>query len=799
MKIVKRALIGILAVAVLVSGLLLSVSAEHTLESYGDIIKYYDPVTSQLYVDEDFEGDKYEGSVNIDEPAKESTEISVTDDEDAALKVTLGHILNTLALTDATYGISIPGGRRDLVIKYSVCASHTDARGAECTSCNASYPLDAEDALPDACSRCDAPLRLLSSDAPIFNLYICEDEPAASGTALVSFDFESGKAVCFNGSANLVVDGLELSEDAWYTVEVFYVGNLYSAVITETVGGETVKYTVTDAIAPTLSVKGIALGFSREDDNRCAGFMLDDVFVQAGLEDLSTDVDRAALTDEAMSMINDILISSTSTIEEKLQAIDIFEILTVDYASTLEYNTETEAVVASINSNILLVYSGYLDECVNAIDTALSYPKRLNHITAYTEIANRVDELLLGGYVNADAELDLNAYKAEVAALEEVKADTEEFIAAITAVRSGYLPAGHALSGYETLTYGTSGTVAIFASDVYSELKAFTALVDTTYTFDPTYTGVADAYDVYNTAKQRYLAMDRAHKLFVEAVAVAMTDHEISTDVTLTDRLVAYAFAVSDEGYFDNETCPGVTKALADLATLTDLESIRVLAVAFLGQVSSASASEYLPAKIELVEAAYDNYDIVNVAYPGVADAKAALDAMDADIKEMKAAAAAYIAAVEELDLLDGDELVAGITEALELQKKGNIAGIPGVTAANIKLNSYKTNQEYINEIANKFIRLVNMIDDTSTLAVRFEAIKAARAAELMVVDDTVDGVFSAKSKLMASISLFNADVEAVNTCYENVVSNAADLAGAANSFEGVFGLIITFIKGIAD
>lgn len=798
MKIVKRALIGILAAAVLVSGLLLSISAEHTLESYGDIIKYYDPATSQLYASEDFEGDGYVGSVNIGDNAEGHTEISVTAEDDAALKVALGHILNTQALTDATYGVSIPEGRRDLVIRYSFSASHTDVAGAECTSCLASYSVAAGETAPETCQKCGEPLRAVSSQAPIFNMYICETAPETLGTAVLSFDFRSGKVVYTNGSSNGEIEGLVLAEDAWYSVEVLYVGNLYSATVSTVVDNKDVQYTITDAIAPTISVKGVALGFGIADDNRCATFSIDDVYVQAGTEDLVTGVDRAALTDEAMSMINDVLVSTTSTIEERLQAIDTFELLTIEYADVLEVKTETADTIASINTNILLVYSEALNECVDAINTASSYPKRLAHITQYEEIASRVGELILGGYVNDDAAADLALYNAEVAALEGIKANTEVFITAIAELRSGLLPASHPLYGYETVTFGTTGNVVIFSSDVYSELKDFTTLVDATYTYDPTYPGVADAHDIYNTARARFITMDTSYKLFVEAVATAIVDHETSTEITLTDRLSAYAFAVSDEGYFDNETCPGVTEALADLETLNELKSIRLAALIFLDQVSSASASEYLPAKMELVTEAYENYDTVNDAYPGVAEAKAELDDMDASIKAMKAAAAAYIAAVDALDLLEGDELVDGIAAALELQRTGNIHGIEGVSAANIKLNSYKTNQEYVNGIANKFIRLVNMIDDTSTLAVRFDAIKAAREAELLVVDDTVDGVFAAKSKLMASISLFNSDIEAVNSCYKSVVSNAADLAGAANSFEGIFGMVITFIKGIA-
>ncbi len=798
MKIMKRALVGILVIAVLVSSLLLSISAEHTLENSQDIIKYYDPATSKLYANEDFEGDNGTYPVNLNDVAQEHTEITVTADDDAALKVTLGHILNSQALTSATYGVDISEGRRELVIRYSFCASHTDVSGVECTSCLASYTVAAGETAPETCKNCGEALRAVSSKAPVFNMYICEISPEELGTPVISFDFRSGKVIYSNGASNGVIEDLELSEGAWYSVEVFYVGNLYSATVSAEVDGETVEYTVTDAIAPALNVKGVALGFGIADDNRCATFSIDDVFVQAGTEDLVTGVDRKALTDEAMSMINDVLSDTTATLEEKLQVIDTFELLTIEYADVLEFNSETSDTIASINANILLVYSDILNECVETINTDASYSARLAHITPYELIASRISELLASGIVNDAASACLAAYNAEIEALENIKTKTEEFIAAISGIRSGYLVASHPLYQYRAANFGINKNVKIFSSDVYSELKAFIECVDNTYTYDPTYPDVADAHLIYSSAKLRFMEMDSAYKLFVEAVAIAMVDHETSIEVSLADRLEAYAFAKSDEGYFDNETCPGVSDALADLETLTELEDIRLNALVFLDQVASAFASEYIPAKMELVSAAYSNYDTVNEAYPGVVAAKAELDAMNADIKAMKDAVAAYIAAVKLLDALEGDDLVNGIATALELQKTGNILGFEGVSEANLKLNRYTEDQEYANGIANKFIRLVDMIDNSAALAVRYDAIKAAKEVELLIVDNTVSGVSAAKNKLLTSVDLFNEDIEEVNSCYESVVSNAADLSGAANSFEGIFGLVITFIKGIA-
>lgn len=805
MKIVKRTLIGILAVAILVSGMLMSISAEHKLESYGDILKYYDPATSQLYANEDFGGDDYDGLVVLDELAEEHTSVCVTGDE-KSLKVTLGHILNTQAMTGAKYAVDVAEGRSDLVIRFSFSASHTELYGAECTSCLASYSLAKGEAAPESCPICSEPMRFVSSRPPVFNLYINEGLATNSvGASLIRFDFRHGKAFYCNGPEYVEIEGLTLTEDTLYTVDVAYLSNTYSATVKAVVDNAAVTYTVTDAIAPYLSVQGLALGFGFADDNRGASFSVDDVFVQAGAEDLVTGVDLAALTDDAMTKINDVLAGSTSTMEDKNAAIAVFDKLMVDYRDILEVKETTADTISSINANILLVYSDVLDECVNAIDPSSAYQKRLDNITSCEKVASRVEALLLAGYENSDATTDLAAYKAEIAALDEIKSNSEIFLNTIKDLRSYMLEPSHPLYEYQAATFGTSKNVAIFHSYVYSELKAFTELVDSNYTYDPTYPAAADAHSIYNTAKMRFTAMDKAYKLFVEAVACAMTDHEVSPDITLADRLEAYTFAISDEGYFDNETCPGVTEALADLATLTEFEAIREFAIVFIDQVAAVSSAEYLPSKMELVAAAYQNYDAVNDAYPGVLDAKAELDSINADIENKKAAAAAYVAAVEELDMLvkldrlETEEFVERVTAALELQKTGNIPSLPGVSSANNTLNAYKTDQEYVSAIANKFIGLVNLIDDTSTLVARFDAIKAASAAERQLVDDSVEGVIEAKNKLLTSIGIFNSDVDRVNTCYQNVVSKAADLAGSANSFSDIFGRVINLIKSIAD
>ena len=188
--------------------------------------------------------------------------------------------------------------------------------------------------------------------------------------------------------------------------------------------------------------------------------------------------------------------------------------------------------------------------------------------------------------------------------------------------------------------------------------------------------------------------------------------------------------------------------------------------------------------------------DTVDEDYPGVIEAKAEYQNLRQSIEDSIAAAAAYIAAVNALADLEGDALREGIAAALLLKEKGNIVEIDGVVEANIALDTAKSNIDLIDSYAEKYIRLVNMIDEDATLAERFAAIRLAKEAEAHA-DDSVSGVSLAKLKLAGIVVKYNDDVNNANSAFASVNSNASSFAGAASAAEGIFQKAFDFIKAI--
>ncbi len=825
MRTAKRVLIGTLVIAMLVCGLLVSSFAEGavapSLAEINNVLKYYEPATSELYENEDFNDGEYDADkVLVSGQGDEHTLKTIVDGgDDDYLSVKLGHLLNPLANADVTYGVNMPEGFSNFLIRYSFAAAHTDNFGVACSSCNYSDECLEADA-PATCPRCDSELIISKTDAPIVSLYVSENERSDlnRGTALIKFNFVNGDVSYYNGHEYVTISGAFAQEGVWYDISVSYTGNSYKFSITYTAEGEGEPvenvFAVENAISPAYTLKAIELGCVAVDDNRESEILIDDVFVQAGIEDLYTGIDRVALIKNALSQIVALLADDSFSITDKVSAVVVYEKLVGDYADRLDKDAEVEALLGQLGSDVLEFYSSQLKEGVDSIDLEAGYAVRAKLLADYEHLAEKVREMLADA-PSAEFEQMLVKYDAEVLAVAELAKKSEEFKAALIAVNEGTVAVGDPLYGYNT---------TIFSSDNYNDIKAFCELVDANYIFDATYTGYDGVYSsLYAPLLSRYEAMTEQCADFCEWV-----DAALDTELSLADRLAAYrsayAYTKSSNSYYNNLTCPGIADrndpslgliegALTKYGKLGGLAEIAQVVDGFTEKVNLAEKSEYLPNALELIEDAKEYYEsnilrntiIIDYAdtyrdavIEAVESDKLRLDATENLAQEKYAAAQSYIAKVDALDGLTGDALIAAIEEALAAKKTGDIRGLEGVAEANAKLDALHKQVLFMEMASNKFIELVSKIDEATSLGERFVAINEAMAAQ-DDAEDSISGVVQAKSKLISAVAKYNEDINGLNAAYAKVEDNAAEISAVGTTATDVFAKVISFIKSLVD
>ncbi len=788
MRIAKRALIGILAFAVLVSGLFVASFAEEPYD-YADILKYYDPASSQVYVHESFVGDDFAGAVHNTAVNKNDSFIGVVDDDavpgkvNSYLSMIAGPSSDTTALGSMSYHVDVLEGCSALYIQCMVRASHTERTMARCTR-ECGYYTEAADAT--VCPDCAQELDVTVSDAPAASLYVSDaftETSGVLGAALVRFDFESGKVYYYDGSSYSHLAGIELDESVWYGVEVVYNGNEYKVTVSDISDASGLTFaTAAGMSTPTLTVKSVALGYGVADDNRDTTVDFDNVLLQAGLDYRAvSSSERDSATRAALDKFNNDINSDLISDEVKTEIARVFDVLVGTYGYTTD-DADALDDIAGIKSGMLNLFSDALATYTSAIDTGAAYSARMAHVEAAKGYAERVEEMIaVVDGADASHSQRLGAYKAEVSALATVKSEAEAFMAFIDAK--------------------DDDNAGFYSSPDYDTLYDFINEVESSYPYDVTYPGITDSVDKHLMMLNRYNANVAAAEKFVICVSTAVGDPgDADYDSTLAERLHAYEDAVNN--YFADTTYPDVSDAISDFESLTDYAAMKVVADRFIKNVETAEMTLYLPSKLECVRVAENDIESVEPLYPGVADAIKSYNAISADIAAKYAAAEAYIQAVKALEGLTGNALREAVAEARKLQKTGNILGYESkdgtsVNEANEMLDNIDTGIiQKADEYANKFITLVGKIDSSLPLAERFAAIKAAKAAEADA-SNTVAGVSAAKSALQSAIAAYNADVKSVNDSYASLAGNAGTFSGAAIAASDIVAYVIAFIKSI--
>ncbi len=814
MKLAKRVFIGLLAVALLTSSIVFATSADASVPEYDDILKYYDPATSTVYFDEDFEGATYEGEIFNGADDKLSSRVEVSGDDDKYIDMISGPITNSAALGDMLFVVNPTDGEgnatklSNFVYDATIMASHAVRAHLVCAeACGFDMSYNTDKDLPEVCPTCGSELISKTSRPPVVRVFVGEEAHAdgsVAGTSLILLDFENNSVLRYDGASYTELDFV-VEEGKWYNIHIVYEESIFALTITDAADSKK-TLTVENMVTPMHSVGSLKIGYSSSAsvDGRDSIISVDDVYLQSGNDYRNaTPEELEALTKAALLRLQGMLEDATVTTEMKFNAVSVYDTL-VDVYGYTSVDPEVLACIEAIENGVLNVYAQTLASAVDTINTRLSYEERLAHVANLEKCADRVREYLVEG-VAEEIEADLLAYDTEVAALATDKENSERFIAFVN-------------EWIENMYDFYSEDYAVL-EDFYSAAKeAFYVIETNTYTYNSTYPGISDAFNNHVLVRTKFESMKSLSEAFVGAVnelksasdayAVAKEAYE-AVDPADADALALAAAALSEAQtarlaayadarvkLYENVTCPGVADAIAFYEVQAELNEIGEEAEHFLSMMAQAAASINLDAKEAFLDMAEALLATVAVEYPGVKEAMLQYDALRQSIADARQAAADYIAAVEALEGLEGDALVAAVENALLLQKTGNIIEIAGVVDANIALNNIHSSLLYAEACATKFITLVGKIDSEATIAERYAAIKAAEEAR-DVPNPALAGVSAAEAMLDGYIADYNADIESVNSSFTGAVKTAADFAGAPVTLPGVGALVASFIKSI--
>ena len=436
----------------------------------------------------------------------------------------------------------------------------------------------------------------------------------------------------------------------------------------------------------------------------------------------------------------------------------------LDYLYNEAEGFEVADVLPEAYKYINETFAKAFNNVVAGIDTTLGYYERLEYANSIADYDAKIPtpETLTGAPgITADLEAAIvasrAAYAAEVAALNDIKAQSDAFVALMGA-------------------YANDNKDYTYVTEYFAE-----ASTDKYTKRDASYEGVAAAEEIYAALEFKANRMEDDINAFVAAV------EKMEAATTFGPLFVAYVEANASYTKYgtdalinpdlDNSTKEG----LADKITSYESKVETILATAFVCDefnriINEATISSYYTSLVgEIKEAAVvrEQFGDYEMDYPGLAESVAAYEAFVAAIAESESAVEAYITAVNAIATKTTfAEKKAAITAALALKAEGDVLGVEGVVEANIALTTAEAEINFLEGSSTTLISLVEQIKAAKTLAEKRTLIHLANVSAVNA-EDTYTGVSAAKADLAAEIEAFNAAVAAANGALESAINNA--------------------------
>lgn len=588
-----------------------------------------------------------------------------------------------------------------------------------------------------------------------------------SGTTLAAVDYRGGFFTYLKNGIEQKTD-YAIEEGAWYNLSLTYDADAGVTITITNCQDAEKTLTVTDCDAPFQSIKDVRVGAHGDDNGSARGSLVKyaDVRILGGvyhreLANMQADIEAKVLGMYEFFQNDDVSIEDKITVCEVVKSLNNYGFTTT--------NSDVQAALDALGVGVVGLYNTKLEEFAAKLETLQTFDEK----KAYVE--------LTASYAKALSELDFTGVSAELVA------KSEKNIADFEVLKNKFLASENDSIKFLELVASVAG----HDLNDYAVLKADLALFEGCEP-DLTYEGVEEAYKQYTKLVVAEQTIRTSADAFIEAVNAANND-------SLDFNARAEAFKTITGIYFDNETYPGVTEAIAGYNAIREYMDLEIAnAENFVKYVNKADYALYISAKQENLDIAKTYMDICQPDFAGVAEAKVLYAEVQAFIELQIANANAYINAVNALDSLSGTALLNGIKEAQSLQEAGNVLGVEGVTEANIKLDQMIASIELVERYCIHFVNLVASIDKAASSEELYELLADAKEAE-KDADKSYAGVADASAKLSKAIADFNAQVESINKEFEKANAVAANSCGLGENGTAVSGHVIALVKKFFD
>lgn len=781
MKIIKRALAVLLLFALLISCLLLTVSAEETFKAKGitdieDVLEYFE---KDYYFSDDYQDGEWSdyytaNAINSEVVADPELEGNKVLEVTGAAKYNKYHVpvsTDTLVISfDLYYDESMTGA-------YTVDLITKDALGVEDSTFTSFLKIDAV----------SGAVKNSVFDPALNN---------GSGAYILS-DYE----------------GFVTESNVWYNVAIFLnaVENKYSFKISDD-GGESwhasPDFTISASLFTQVELKPYLEG---RNVNDVIFFYLDNVKAYEGTFERYPD-EQNAIIEQTIKDLEALYNADGTDNLIKMRIAAVFEKLKSYYQTE---NAEIVSILTKATNYINLAYADEMIKRAEAIDASAPYHDRESFVAEFYAYSDKLPA--------NDVLSTLDGFSENAELVEAVKAARELFAIEKAACE---LVKAHS-SAFKLHMYGYNEN-----SDSYDYLKSFYDEVSLYTDVDYTFSGaVAGTYDyTMEEAKADFEAFTAKYQR-ISAVAEAFlngTDKMLSAVADINaylpgDAEYEDAFALLSEGYYtvDGVILSVYTGALGDLASakIIDLDAeldelslsdfvernqvffeykdmiLKNMEIgnSFVTVMIQASTASYYTAKESYFKAAkliYEQIDengrpALRVKAYGVSEYVTIYHELANYFVEAEKSAAAYVNAVNEAIRLIEDptatmaDKIAAIEAARALKESGDINGIDGVTQANSDLSKYST---YLNSViadSESLITIASQLAGANTFAARRTLLVAAAKAAKNC-DKSIEGVAEAYALFESYKAAYESEVAAMNASHLSATVNGLATVGAA-------------------
>ena len=733
-KTVKKLLLAALAAAVLVSCFCLSAFAEEPRKTQiTDILEYYEAEHTYKYVSFDTEED---GESFV-------TELPVT--------VRDGFAVITQGATQTV---------KPVTLEY---------RGA---SGNVGFNMSLKMGAADAGY---AIVELGDADAACLRVVL-----DFAGTKKVSYAF---LGVNGESDASTEVEGLTLSADVLYTLELYYEKTAKTVSLVVKDGTET--YTVSGGISlPSLkAVSRVTLRLPKHKKNANSVISLDSLEVYNGSFARNA-ADRQQVTEaEILRLVGLYHADGTTEADKETLIRTIRKVL--DYGFTTTNTEVNEALVGGpsmggkepFNTFSVTFYTNELVAAVEKIDTEADYTSRAAAVEEMTAVYNAIVVAGIGepseGTEYATA---LSAYRTEKVEVEALRTGSELMIANfrdVVAAKLNYTELSALLDAVDGAKYDETYPEITSSLKAYDQVAALKLSADTKAA--QFLEGVSELSDTAASFAVRYRGYVNATNSYFDDVTF-YTEGGGEKTYPISDALATYT---EGKAYFD----PIVEYNESFLATVIRAVSANDIA-SRMACIEDAEALLSDENGNELVEREYirAGTDLESVDYSSSVEAAIAkINEMNSELRSTKQAVERFVALIATLkDAATMAEKKAIVTEAKDLRVSDDFLTLDGVVAANSAYSNAVTEIELWEGYSRRLLSAVASLEGATTLSDRAGYIATASASLAKLTDKSYTGVSEAEAKLVAAIKAYNRDVARANELFTRANDAALDTSYSA-------------------